>query len=71
MLVTMLSDHEDSLNGGRTIQRFESGKIYDVPDQIGLSWIAAGAAQAVGAVLRDGPGRTRRPAPTSDAKKET
>jgi hypothetical protein len=46
MLVTMRADHEDSVNDGRTRQRFEAGKTYDVPDPVGQAWGAAGLANS-------------------------
>ena len=46
MHVTMLADHDASLNEGATSQRFEAGKTYEVPRDVGLAWIAAGAATA-------------------------
>jgi hypothetical protein len=44
MQVRMLSDQEESLNEGRTRQRFAAGGTYDVPEELGQAWLAAGVA---------------------------
>lgn len=57
MLVKMKETMPGSVNGGRTTQDFEAGKVYDVPADVGGPWVRDGQAEDL---------RVRKPAPASD-----